>query len=99
MFDDHYPTIDLEFAQSLFENCDKVIDTIRVGETIAYIIKGLKPIGMRTVILRSTDGQVGFLYLSGYAARFGFMGQLLKWLEENRNWKDGGFTISPTGTE
>jgi len=97
--DEHFPTIDKSFAHAMLMECGKIIDTIVIGQTTAYIVKGIQPIGKRTILLRETDGQVGFIYLSGLAARFGCMGKMLVWLEENRNWKDGAYFLNPTGTQ
>jgi hypothetical protein len=97
MYDDHYPTIDKSFVHEMLMGCGKIEYTVEVGTTTAYIFKGLKPIGKRTILLRETNGQVRFEHISGLAVRFGCMGHLLTWLEEKRSWKDGAY-ILPTGT-
>ena len=94
MHEDHYPTIDKEFMHELIIGSKKLEGVVRAGTTTAYIIKGLKPISKRTLILRETDGQVGFMHATGCAVILGVMGKLLKWYEENKNWKDGAYILN-----
>jgi hypothetical protein len=93
MLDEHYPTVDLEFIKELILSSDKIEGTLQVGTTTAYIVKGIKPISKRTILLRETDGQVGFMHATGYAITLGLMPKLLKWFEKNRDWKNGAYII------
>ena len=45
----------------------------------------------RHVTIREFDGIVNFEQATGKAILFGFMGDLLKWFDENRDWKEGGY--------
>ncbi|WP_020603268.1 hypothetical protein [Spirosoma spitsbergense] len=90
--DDHYPTVDLIFMCELIEGSHKVIDRIKVGDTTAYILSGKRPVGERTITVRDVgDNSVDYIFATGNAIKLGLMGPLLKWLEENKHWKDGGY--------
>lgn len=91
--DEHYPTVDMDFFADCIHKSGKVEETIQIGETFAYILSGLKPLGKRTVFLRITNGQVGFMYATGLAIKLGFMSELLQWYERHRRWKDGAYTV------
>lgn len=92
--DDYYPTVDLNFICSLIERSPKVIDTITVGHSKAYIISGSnnKPISTRTIIIRDVgDNCVDYNFATGIAIKLGLLTPLTAWLEENKKWKDGGY--------
>ena len=91
--DDHYPTVDVGFMHELIASSNKIEGIIKVGTTTAYIIKGIRPISKRTILLRETDGQVGFMHATGYAIVLGVMGELLHWFEEHKDWKDGAYIL------
>lgn len=94
MLDDHYPTVDIAFLDSVIRKCDNVEDVIDAGRTNAYILKGTKPVIQRTIVVRDTgDGQVSYLMATGICGRLKCMGALLVWLEANRKWKDGGYIV------
>lgn len=91
--DEYYPTVDSDFLCLLIEQSSKVKDVIRVGSTKAYILNGQKPIAKRTILIRETDDKcVDFYFATSIAIKLGSIGQLLTWLEEHRNWKDGAYT-------
>lgn len=93
MSDNHYPSVDIEFLRKMLTATEKVIDIIETGSVTAYILEGTSFIGKRTITLRNTpDGQVDLMKATGVALKAGCLSILMKWLEDNRNWKDGGYT-------
>lgn len=89
--DDHYPLITKNALHNLILNSSKLERTIKIGETVAYILTGKRSISKRIHLIRDTDGYVGFNHATGISICFGCMTGLLKWYEENKNWKDGGY--------
>lgn len=96
MSDDHYPFIDYIYLESLLEKSPKVIDSITVGSTRAFVLEGTAPSHKRTLYLRRTaDGQIPYYKATGIAIRIGCLGELSSWYEINKNWKDGAYIVSP----
>lgn len=95
MEDGHYPTIDEDFLLDLIIKSPKIDPEshINVGSSHTFNLKGDKPIYKRHINIRSKDGQFTYLDATGKAIVLGFMTELLKWLEKNRNWKDGAYFI------
>ena len=92
MSDEFNPSVDYDFMLNTIESCDKIIDKIVVGNTIAFVLAGTSPSHKRTIYLRKTiDEQVPFLKATAICIRLSKMGELLEWYEEHRNWKDGGY--------
>ena len=90
--EEHLPTVDYDFMFNLISSCNKVIDNIVVGSTTAFVLQGLSPSHKRTIYLRKTDdGQIPFMKATAICIRLSEMGELLKWYEENRSWKDGAY--------
>lgn len=89
--DDHYPLITKDAFHTSILNSSKLEGTIIIGNTVAYILKGKRSISKRIRLIRDTDGYVGFNHATGISICFGCMTGLLKWYEENKNWKDGGY--------
>jgi hypothetical protein len=89
------PTIDKEFIIKHLTNNPNILAAGINGNSAWYIKRGKQPIGHRLVIIRNTgDGQIPYEVAAGIAFRFKFMDEFLKWLEENRSWKDGGYTTT-----
>lgn len=92
MNDDHYPSVDFEFVESLLIESDRVADVVSVGDTRAYVLKGSSPSHKRTLYLRKTlDRQVTYLKATGLAIRVGRIADLSDWFEVHRKWKDGAY--------
>jgi hypothetical protein len=90
--DQHYPTVDFEFIDSLIRSSQKLAGVTVVGRTNAYILVGSRPIAKRTIPLRpSNDNKVGFMQATAIAYKLGKLDDLLKWYEQHCNWKDGGY--------
>lgn len=98
MHDAFYPSVDLAFIESEIINSGKVIDTskIKVGNTTVFVlIAERKAMYKRLIVLRElTPNEISFEMATGLAINLKFMGNLLRWLEENRNWKDGAYCES-----
>lgn len=96
MSDTHYPTIDADFLRGLISSHPRVIpgSEIRVNNSVAYVMVGNKPINKRIILTREiSPNQLGFISSTAVAIRLGFIGELLTWLVENRNWKDGAYIV------
>lgn len=94
MNDEHFPSVDFEFLETLLTNCEKVIDIISVGDTRAFILKGDSPSHRRTLYLRKTlDRQIPYLKATGLALRVGRISDLSNWFVEHRSWKDGAYIV------
>lgn len=95
MNDGHYPSVDIEFLVRLIESCDKIEnDTTNIGNTTAYVIRGTSHIGKRTITIRKIPHHtVDYMFATGIAIKIGKIGELMKWYEENRNWKEGGYFV------
>lgn len=93
MSDPHYPTIDLQFLEQCAEACGKIQGTVKIGDTVAFVLEGDKALHKRFIVVRQLEAnQITFENATGLAIRLNFMGKLLAWLETNKGWKDGAYT-------
>jgi|GEM_PF-2001373 len=94
--DRHYPTVDFPFIRQQILACQEVLpeSELIIGRTTTFVLAGKRPIFKRTIIIRQIEeGQVNYMQATGLAIRLDFMGALLKWLEDNKHWKDGGYFV------
>ncbi|RAJ87735.1 hypothetical protein CLV59_101496 [Chitinophaga dinghuensis] len=94
MADNYYPTVSMVFILECICNSGviEIGSIVTTGDTTMFILKGPQAIFKRTCIVREVEaGQVTYENATGLAIRLGFMGELLDWLCENKNWKDGGY--------
>lgn len=95
MADPFYPTVDLAFIENEIVNSGKILNKskIKVGNTTVFVMNNEhKAMYKRIVVVRELElGQVTFEMATSLAIRLNFMGNLLKWLEENKAWKDGAY--------
>lgn len=93
MSEEYHPDVDVEFILQKIQDSGKVIpeSRLKIGDTTTFVAKGDKPMHKRHITVREFDGKVNFEQATGKAALFGFMGALLKWLEENRDWREGEY--------
>lgn len=97
MEENSYPTVTLEFLTTKILNSSQIIENseVKVGNTTTFMLKGSQEMRKRIILIRCTnDGEVNFGQASGLAIRLRFMGDLLDWFLENRNWKEGGYVVS-----
>jgi hypothetical protein len=97
MPDPHYPSVDISFIIQEAEASGKlaVDGIIKFGSTTTLVIAGPQAVYKRSILLRELEpGQVCLEQATGIAFRLSFLGHLLEWLEKNRNWKDGGYTLN-----
>ena len=71
----------------------------RVGNSISFLLTGDKPVHKALISFREIDGEVNFIQSTALAILHGFMGDLLVWYEENKNWKEGGYIVSDSQDE
>lgn len=94
MNEEHYPTVDIEFIINLVRTSDKVESVENVGSTTAFLLRGTSAIGKRTVLVRKlSNNSMDYISASGIAIRIGKMGELLKWYEVNKKWREGGYFV------
>lgn len=96
MPDIFYPSVDISFIEHYMLASGKLAANgiVKVGTTTIFVLEGQQAIYKRTIYVRELQpGQVCFEQATGLAARFGFMGALLNWFEDNRKWKDGAYII------
>ncbi|MDZ4072987.1 MAG: hypothetical protein U1C70_14285 [Sediminibacterium sp.] len=92
MPDPFYPSVDLSFIEHHLVQTGKFAGHYIVGQTITFVLNGPQAIHKRSILIRQlTPGQVCYEQATGLAARFGFMGALLAWLDTNRNWREGAY--------
>lgn len=96
MPDPFYPSVDFSFIDEHLKSTEKFEGYFTVGQTTTFVLKGNQAIFKRTIVIREVlPGQVCYEQATGLAARFGFIGSLLLWLEINRNWKEGAYVVVP----
>lgn len=95
-----YPTVDISFIVEQMEATGMLEENGHVvfSKSHAFIFEGHKPLHKRRVYVREFDSpeyaeaQVSFMNATGIAIIYGFMGELLKWFERERNWIEGGYS-------
>lgn len=92
MKDTHYPSVDIQFLNEQLSKLSNLLKIIEVGDSTLYVLNGSKPIMKRSFNIRNVkSGTYDFEKATSIAIRAKFMGELLKWLEVNRKWKDGAY--------
>ena len=94
MSDLFYPTIDLDFLESIIQKIapEVVSNKIKIGDTTFLVQPGKKAFHKRIFLCRELQtNKISFELATSLAIRFGFMKQLLEWLEANKDWKDGAY--------
>lgn len=95
--DHHYPTVDFVFIRQQINSSEKIVpdSEFKVGDTTTFVIVGKQPLYKRKILVRELEpGLINYMQATGLALRFNFMGNLLQWLEQNKNWKDGGYFVA-----
>ena len=96
MSDPFYPTVDIEFLERCILNSHKVnpASRVHVGSTTTFVLDGPQALHKRLILVRElTPGQVGYEQATSLAIRLSFLGPLISWLEENRDWKEGAYIV------
>jgi hypothetical protein len=96
MPDNYYPSVDLAFILSQVSQSGTLADEgiVRLSSTTTFVIEGPQPIYKRSIRVRELQpGQVCLEQATNIAMRFSFLGHLLAWLEQNRNWKEGAYIV------
>ncbi|HEY8659606.1 MAG TPA: hypothetical protein VIL78_11245 [Hanamia sp.] len=91
--EDHLPTIDFNVLHNFILSTEKIQSHYVAGTTTLYIKIGPQELGKRKIYVRSINDQVNFNRATSAAIQLGFIGELLNWYENNRNWKDGGYFV------
>ncbi|MEP6949370.1 MAG: hypothetical protein ABI863_08855 [Ginsengibacter sp.] len=80
--------------ESILENVapEVFVNKIKIGDTTAFVQPGKKALHKRFFICRELQpNKISFESATSLAIRFGFMKELLEWLEANKDWKDGAY--------
>jgi hypothetical protein len=86
------PLVKISFIESLLNDITGVKKNSE-GPTTIYVLPGKKPVHKRMVYIRALPG--GLIDLeraTGIAVRIGKMPELLRHLEAEHGYKDGGYT-------
>lgn len=74
----------------------KLVDDgiVNFGATTTLVIAGPQAIYKRSTLVRElTPGQICLEQATGLAIKLSFLGQLMAWLEANRDWKEGAYIV------
>lgn len=97
MEQEYHPTVSIEFLISKLKKHPKIIpESIqKTGETTYFfVIYGKKPISKRTYIINfNSKGEVNFNQATALAISFNFIGDLMHWYYEFKDWKEGNFVV------
>lgn len=96
MPDPCYPSIDMDFIKENIIASGKLVPDgiVKVGATTTFILEGSQAIYKRSILVRElAENQVCLEQATSLAWRFSFLGKLISWLENNRNWKEGAYLI------
>lgn len=98
---EHLPTVDIDVVKKMIEDTGRVEKVITVGNTTAYSIKSTgESMRKKILTIRDTgDGQISYLRATGIALNLKCIDTVLRWLEDNKNFKDGGFTTENSPKE
>ena len=91
-----YPTVDIGFIEDQVLASGKLaVDGIfKFGSTTSIIMEGSQAIYKRTTTIRELEpGQICLEQATALALKYSFLGNLLQWLEENKNWKEGAYKV------
>ena len=91
------PTVDADFLFAKIIELAKLDEYFILDNVHTFVEKGNKPLRRKLIIIQEIrDRQITYEQAIGAALRFGFLGDLIIWLEENRNWKEGGYIVAST---
>lgn len=96
MSDPFYPTIETAVLEAFITSSPKIIpqSRIAVGDTIVFILDNSAAMHKRFILIREfSPNEICFEIATGVASKLGFLGKLLNWYEQNKNWKDGGYFV------
>ena len=94
MADNFYPKVDIEFINEHVRQSEKVEEggILKSGSTTVYVAKGVQAIYKRITSVRELEpGGICLEQATAIALRYGFLGKLIHWLEENKDWKEGAY--------
>ncbi len=93
MADSYHPCVSTIFIIDKIKRSNKIEDDshLNIGDSHSFVIKGDKPFHKKFVTFREIDGCINFDQAMDKAILFGFISDLLKWLEEEKNWKEGEY--------
>ena len=100
MPDNHYPRTDVSFIIENLLACDKINPNSQTSvgnHFVTFMEVGHGPMRRKLVTINVFNGEVLYEQATYLAARFQFMGNLLTWLEKNKNWKEGAYIVPQNG--
>lgn len=96
MVDAYHPSVSVGFIIDSILKSGKVIDGSmdRVGNTTSFVtINGSNMYRRLVLVTEIEEGEVNFEQATALAFRFGFAGNLLQWLETEKQWKEGAYIV------
>lgn len=93
--DEHLPSADTQFIIEKVKQSGKVIEDseLKIGDTITLILKEDKALHKRIIVIRQFNGEINFNQATALAITYRFMGELLEWYREKKNWNEGGYFV------
>ncbi len=87
----NYPCVDISFLKQLAQDSTSIQAVTEVGNTTMFLFKGKSPIAKRCCFINNIVGEVTFEFATALATKAKKMKELMVWLEENKNWKEGAY--------
>lgn len=90
------PNVDVVFLEEQILGSGKVIEgsKVKVGSTTSFVMIGNKPLHRRYVLIREVVvGEIGYDQAVGIAVKLGFLGTLMQWLQNTKDYKEGGYVV------
>jgi len=94
--DPHYPSVDISFLLDHAKKSGKLAEKgiVKIGATTTFVLEGPQPIFKRTISIRELKPQdITLEQATAVAFKLSFLSQLLQWLEQNKQWKDGAYIV------
>ncbi len=91
----NYPTVNKTFLLDKIRNSPKIDPSTekQIGNSYSFLMVGNRPIYKRQVTIRLIDDEFTFIQATSKAILLGFMSDLLKYFENEKNYKDGGYIV------
>jgi hypothetical protein len=93
-----YPTMPVEVLIKMIKKSERFDGEIKVGSTTTLVLKGKKYIGKRSLSFRDDIPEIDYDQAMGIAILAKVLPSAMDWLEENRNFKEGGYIVPPDET-
>lgn len=97
MTDNYYPVVPISYILDQIQQSGKTEDggIGRFGSTTTVVKSGTQAIHKRTIFIKDIDnnGNISLGKATALAIQYSFLSNLIKWLEDNKDWKEGAFLV------